>query len=70
MIDSILLFSALMGWMGTETHFFVSLSIAVIVGILFGIIISRNLKFVLVLNSLVFGLVFGRFACDASLLRN
>ena len=61
MIDIILLFSAFQGWMETETNVYICLTIAIIAGILFGIIIGKNIKVVLVLNSLVFGLVFGMF---------
>ena len=61
MIDIILLFSAFEGWMETETNVYICLTIAIIAGILFGVVIAKNIKVVLVLNSLVFGLVFGMF---------
>ena len=62
MINLILFISGFMGWMGTTTNVYICVALAILVGVLFGILIAKNIKVVLVLNSLVFGLVFGMFA--------
>ena len=62
MIDIIVFFSAFMGWMGTHTSVYICLAVALIAGIVFGIVIAKNIKCILVLNALIFGLVFGCFA--------
>ena len=61
MMDIVLFFSAFMGWMGTASHVYICLALALVIGVLFGIVIAKNIKAVLVLNALIFGLVFGFF---------
>ena len=61
LIDVILFFCAFMGWMGTTTYVWICLIVALICGVLLGVLFYKNIKVVLVLNAIVFGFVFGCF---------
>ena len=57
-----MLFCGFMGWMGTTTYVWICIVSALVLGILFGIILFKNIKVVLVLNGIVFGFLLGSFA--------